>query len=324
MAKVKYYYDTKTLNYQRIEKTNWDKLKNILIYLGASAFCGIIMIVIFFQFFDSPKEKRLKRDISNLLTQYNLLNEDLQGINLVLKDMQDRDDNIYRVIFEADPIPSSIRKAGFGGANRYRYLENMSNSNIITEISKQIDIISKQIYIQSKSFDEVIELAKNKTEMLASLPSIQPVANKDLKRMVSGYGMRIHPVYKTRKMHEGMDFTASIGTPIYATANGTVIKSTYARGGYGKHVIIKHGRFGYETLYAHMNQINVKKNQVVKRGEIIGYVGNTGLSVGPHLHYEVHKDGRKLNPSYFYHNDLSPTEYNRLIELSSKENQSFD
>ena len=324
MAKVKYYYDTKTLNYQRIEKSTWDKLKNILIYLGASMFTAVIMIVIFNIFFDSPKEKRLKREISNLITQYNLIDNQLSDIDIVLKDMQERDDNIYRIIFEADPIPTSIRTAGFGGVNRYRNLEKMNNSDLIIATTKKVDIISKQIYIQSKSYDQVIEMANNKTEMLACLPSIQPVANKDLKRMVSGFGMRIHPVYKTRKMHEGMDFTASIGTPIYATANGTVIKSTYATGGYGKHVIIKHGEFGYQTLYAHMNQINVTKNQVVKRGEIIGYVGNTGLSVGPHLHYEVHKDGHKLNPSYFYHNDLSPSEYKKLIELSSKENQSFD
>ena len=324
MAKVKYYYDTKTLNYQRIEKSTWDKLKKILIYLGASMFTAVIMILIFNIFFDSPKEKRLKREISNLKTQYNLIDNQLSDIDIVLKDMQDRDDNIYRVIFETDPIPTSIRTAGFGGVNRYRHLEKMNNSDLIIATTKKADIISKQIYIQSKSYDQVIEMANNKTEMLACLPSIQPVANKDLKRMVSGFGMRIHPVYKTRKMHEGMDFTASIGTPIYATANGTVIKSTYATGGYGKHVIIKHGEFGYQTLYAHMNQINVTKNQVVKRGEIIGYVGNTGLSVGPHLHYEVHKDGHKLNPSYFYHNDLTPSEYNKLIELSSKENQSFD
>ena len=324
MAKVKYYYDTKTLNYQRIEKSTWDKLKNMLIYLAASMFTAVIMIVIFNIFFDSPKEKRLKREISNLITQYNLIDNQLSDIDIVLKDMQNRDDNIYRVIFETDPIPNSIRTAGFGGVNRYRHLEKMNNSDLIIATTKKVDIISKQIYIQSKSYDQVIEMANNKTEMLACLPSIQPVANKDLKRMVSGFGMRIHPVYKTRKMHEGMDFTASIGTPIYATANGTVIKSTYATGGYGKHVIIKHGEFGYQTLYAHMNQINVTKNQVVKRGEIIGYVGNTGLSVGPHLHYEVHKDGHKLNPSYFYHNDLNPSEYNKLIELSSKENQSFD
>ena len=275
MAKVKYYYDTKTLNYQRIEKTTWDKLKNTLFFLGTSTFCGIVIIIIFFQFFDSPKEKRLKREISGLLTQYNLINDNLNSIDLVLKDMQDRDDNIYRVIFEADPIPLSIRKAGFGGVNRYKHLENLSNSELVTKTSKQIDIISKQIYIQSKSFDEVIELAKNKTELLSSLPSIQPVANKDLKRMVSGFGPRIHPVYKTIKMHEGMDFTASIGTPIYATANGTVIKSSYDRGGYGKHIIIKHGNFGYQTLYANMDKILVNKGQKVKLGEVIGHVGNT-------------------------------------------------
>ena len=323
MAKVKYYYDTKTLNYQRIEKTPWDRVKNIFIYLGASIFSGIIMIMIFFQFFDSPKQKQLKRDNSNLLNQYNTLNNELTDINLVLKDMQNRDDNIYRVIFEADPIPSSIRKAGFGGVNRYKHLENLSNSELIIETTKKIDIISKQIYIQSKSFDEVINLANNKANMLACLPSIQPVDNKDLKRMVSGFGRRIHPVYKTITHHDGMDFAAATGTPIYATANGTIEKSTYDRGGYGKHVIINHG-FGYKTLYAHMNEIKVSKGSTVKRGDVIGYVGNTGLSVGPHLHYEVHYKGKKENPSFYYHNDLSPSEYNKLIELSTVENQSFD
>ena len=323
MAKVKYYYDTKTLNYQRIEKTPWDRVKNIFIYLGASIFSGIIMIIIFFQFFDSPKEKQLKRDKLDLLNQYNTLNNELTDINLVLKDMQNRDDNIYRVIFEADPIPSSIRKAGFGGVNRYKHLENLSNSELIIETTKKIDIISKQIYIQSKSFDEVINLANNKANMLACLPSIQPVDNKDLKRMVSGFGRRIHPVYKTITHHDGMDFAAATGTPIYATANGTIEKSTYDRGGYGKHVIINHG-FGYKTLYAHMNEIKVSKGATVKRGDVIGYVGNTGLSVGPHLHYEVHYKGKKENPSFYYHNDLSPSEYNKLIELSTEENQSFD
>ena len=323
MAKVKYYYDTKTLNYQRIEKTPWDRVKNIFIYLGASIFSGIIMIMIFFQFFDSPKQKQLKRDNSNLLNQYNTLNNELTDINLVLKDMQNRDDNIYRVIFEADPIPSSIRKAGFGGVNRYKHLENLSNSELIIETTKKIDIISKQIYIQSKSFDEVINLANNKANMLACLPSIQPVDNKDLKRMVSGFGRRIHPVYKTITHHDGMDFAAATGTPIYATANGTIEKSTYDRGGYGKHVIINHG-FGYKTLYAHMNEIKASKGTTVKRGDVIGYVGNTGLSVGPHLHYEVHYKGKKENPSFYYHNDLSPSEYNKLIELSTEENQSFD
>jgi len=323
MAKVKYYYDTKTLNYQRIEKTHVDRAKNILIYLGSSIFSGLILIIIFFQFFDSPKEKKLKREKSDLISQYTLLTKNLDEIKIVLQDMQDRDDNIYRVIFEADPIPSTIRKAGFGGINRYKHLENMSNSDLIIETTKQIDIISKQIYIQSKSFDEVIKLAKNKSKMLASLPSIQPVANKDLTRMVSGFGPRIHPIYKTIKHHDGMDFTAAVGTPIYATADGTIEKAEHDRGGYGKHVIINHG-YGYKTLYAHMSKIKHKKGYRVKRGDVIGYVGNTGLSIGPHLHYEVHYNGKKENPSYYYHNDLTPEEYNKLIELASKENQSFD
>jgi len=323
MAKVKYYYDTKTLNYQRIEKTPVDRVKNILIYLGSSIFCGLIMIVIFFQFFDSHEEKKLKREKNDLISQYEILTKNLDEINLVLEDMQDRDDNIYRVIFEADPIPLTIRKAGFGGVNRYKYLENMSNSDLIIETTKQIDIVSKQIYIQSKSFDEVIKLAKNKTKMLSSLPSIQPISNKDLTRMVSGFGPRIHPIYKTIKHHDGMDFTAATGTPIYATADGTVEKSEHDKGGYGKHVIINHG-YGYKTLYAHMSEIKAIRGNSVKRGDVIGYVGSTGLSVGPHLHYEVHHNGKKENPSYYYHNDLTPEEYNKLIELSSKENQSFD
>ena len=323
MAKVKYYYDTKTLNYQRIEKTTVDRVKNILIYLGSSIFCGLIMIIVFFQFFDSHEEKKLKREKNDLISQYNILTKNLDEIKLVLQDIQDRDDNIYRVIFEADPIPSTIRKAGFGGINRYKHLESMSNSELIIETTKQIDIISKQIYIQSKSFDEVIKLAKNKSKMLASLPSIQPVANKDLTRMVSGFGPRIHPIYKTIKHHDGMDFTAAIGTPIYATANGTIEKSAHDRGGYGKHVIINHG-YGYKTLYAHMSKIKYKKGHHVKRGDVIGYVGNTGLSIGPHLHYEVHYNGKKENPSFYYHNDLTPEEYNKLIELASRENQSFD
>tara|TARA_B100000902_G_scaffold365033_1_gene385599 strand:- start:57591 stop:58562 length:972 start_codon:yes stop_codon:yes gene_type:complete len=323
MAKVKYYYDTKTLNYQRIEKNRWNRLKNILIFLASSIFSGLILTIIFFQFFDSPKEKRLKREISEILNHYTLMDNNLKDINVVLQDMQERDDNIYRVIFEADPIPLSIRKAGYGGINRYKSLENLSNSEIIVQINKKIDLISKQIYIQSKSYDEVIELANNKSDMIASIPSIQPVANKDLKRMVSGYGMRIHPVYKTMKMHEGMDFTAAIGTPVYATGNGKIEKIEDKKSGYGKHIIINHN-YGYKTLYAHLNKILVKEGDLVTRGDIIGHVGNTGLSVGPHLHYEVHKNNIKEDPSYYYHNDLSAEEYSRLIEISSIENQSFD
>jgi len=323
MAKVKYYYDTKTLSYKRIELNSLDKLKRTLGFLSVSAFFGLIIVIVFFQFFDSPKEKKLKREIENLVFQYDILNKKLAKIDLVLDDLQQRDDNIYRVIFEADPIPNSIRKAGFGGVNRYKDIRNFSNSELVIEAAKKIDKLSKQLYIQSKSFDKVIDLAKNKADMLAAIPAIQPIANKDLKRIASGYGYRIHPIYKTRKLHTGMDFTAPQGTPIYATGDGTIEKVRRSKRGYGNHVIIDHG-FGYQTLYAHMTKSIVNRRQKVKRGEVIGYVGNTGTSVAPHLHYEVIRNKRKINPVNYYYNDLNPKEYEKMLEISSQNNQSFD
>tara|TARA_B100000795_G_scaffold79079_1_gene56651 strand:- start:165 stop:1010 length:846 start_codon:yes stop_codon:yes gene_type:complete len=281
------------------------------------------MVIVFFQFFDSPKEKRLNREIDALTTQYEIVEDKLNQVELVLDDIQNRDDNIYRVIFEAEPIPKSIRKAGYGGINRYENLKGYSNSELIINTSEKVDQISKQLYIQSKSYDEIIELAKNKADMLAALPAIQPVSNKNLSRMASGYGYRIHPIYKTRKLHAGMDFSAKTGTPIYATGDGKIYKVRKSRRGYGNHVIIDHG-YGYKTLYAHMKKYVVRRGQKVKRGEVIGYVGSTGTSVAPHLHYEVHKDGRKINPVNFYYNDLNPEEYEKMLEISSQNNQSFD
>ena len=281
------------------------------------------MIVTFFQFFDSPKEKRLINEINHLVNQYEIVDNKMSKIELVLDDIQKRDDNIYRTIFEADPIPTSIRKQGFGGINRYKELEGYSNSKIMIETSTKIDQITKQLYLQSKSFDEIIDLTKDKLSMLASIPAIQPVSNKNLKRMASGYGYRIHPIYKTRKMHAGMDFSAKTGTEIYATGNGTINKVRRSKKGYGNYVEINHG-YGYKTLYAHMSKFIVKQGQKVKRGEVIGYVGNTGTSVAPHLHYEVIKNGKKIDPVNFYYNDLSTHEYSKMLEISSQNNQSFD
>jgi len=323
MSKIKYYYDTKTLSYKPIESTGIDKLKKFIVYLTSSAILAFFTLLIFFQYFDSPKEKRLKGEINHLLSQYEIINNDLEKIELVLDDIQNRDDNIYRTIFEADPIPTSIRKQGFGGVNRYKKLSGYSNSDLIINTSKKIDQLTKQLYLQSKSFDEIIGLAKNKSKMLASIPAIQPVANKDLKRMTSGYGYRIHPIYKTRKMHYGMDYSAKVGTEIYATGDGVISKVKRSKRGYGNYVKINHG-FGYETLYAHMSKYIVKKGQKVKRGEVIGYVGNTGISTAPHLHYEVRKDNKKINPVNFYFNDLTPEEYEKMLELASQPNQSFD
>ena len=241
----------------------------------------------------------------------------------MLDDIQQRDDNIYRVIFEADPIPKSIRKAGYGGINRYQDLTGYNNAELVIDITKKIDQITKQLYIQSKSFDDIIDLAKNKADMLASIPAIQPVSNKDLSRMASGYGSRIHPIYKTKKFHAGMDFSAKTGTPIYATGDGKIFKVRKSRRGYGNHVIIDHG-FGYKTLYAHMSKYIVRRGEKVKRGDVIGYVGSSGTSVAPHLHYEVHYNGKKINPVNFYYNDLTPDQYEKMLEISSQNNQSFD
>ncbi|MDG1426057.1 MAG: M23 family metallopeptidase [Flavobacteriales bacterium] len=323
MAKVKYYYDTKTLSYKRIELSVANKIKKILYFFFGSALTGFFMVVIFLQFFDSPKEKILNREIQQLSIQYKIIQNKLEKAEIVLDDLQKRDDNIYRLIFEADPIPKSIRKAGYGGVNRYQDLTGFNNSELVISTSKKIDQVTKQLYIQSKSFDEIIDLAKNKTTMLASIPAIQPVSNKDLSRMASGFGNRIHPIYKTKKFHAGMDFSAKTGTPIYATGDGEISKVKRSRKGYGNHVVINHG-FGYKTLYAHMSKYIVKKRQKVKRGDIIGYVGNTGTSVAPHLHYEVHKDGKKINPVNFYYNDLTPEQFEKMLLISSQSNQSFD
>lgn len=323
MKRVKFYYDRKSLSYKKIEKTWKSRLKNISVFIAASAFFGGIMLIVAFNFFDSPKEKMLKRELDKLKLQYELLDESLQQVSAVLENIKDRDDNIYRVIFETEPIPNSIRKAGIGGVNRYKNLEGYDNSELLINTSKKMDQISKQLYIQSKSFDEVMEMALRKSDMMASIPAIQPVKNKQLKRVASGFGRRIDPYYKKLKFHYGVDFSAPKGTPIYATGNGTVSKTKRSRRGFGNHIVINHG-YGYESLYAHMTKYTVRKGQKVKRGDIIGYVGSTGKSTAPHLHYEVHKDGKKINPVYYFHNDLSPDEFDRMLELSSQENQSFD
>ena len=323
MAKIKYYYDTKTLSYKPIKLNSGEKIKGYFIFFLSSVLLSFFILLIFYQFFDSPKEKKLKLEIQNLTSQYEVIDKNMKQVEIVLDEIQDRDDNIYRVIFEADPIPTSIRKQGFGGVNRYEKLLGLSNSELMINTSKKIDQLTKQLYLQSKSFDEVIDLAKNKSNMLASIPAIQPVANKDLKRMASGYGYRIHPIYKTRKMHYGMDFSASRGTPIYAPGNGVVKRADSRSSGYGRHIRIDHG-FGYVTVYAHLNKYNVKRGQKVKRGDIIGYVGSTGRSVAPHLHYEIIKDGKKINPLNFYIGNLTSDEYNAILIQASQENLSLD
>lgn len=323
MAKIRYKYNPSTLNYEKIQLTFKDRLKKVMTYLLVGLFFAGIIIFLAYTFIDSPKELMLKRENAQLRQQFSLLNKDIERLDRVLSDIEKRDDNIYRVVFEAEPISENVRKAGVGGVNRYANLEGFTNSELVIGTKKKLDNIAKRMYIQSKSFDEVIEMAKNKEEMLASIPAIQPVSNKDLKRLASGYGYRIDPIYKVNKMHWGMDFSAPTGTDIFATGDGRVQSVVNSRSGYGRHVVIDHG-YGYQTLYAHMSKTDVKRGQKVKRGDIIGQVGNTGKSSGPHLHYEVIKDGKKINPANFYFNDLTPEEYDLMIELSSHANQSFD
>ena len=323
MTKVKYYYDKKSLSYKEINLTLKQKIQNLLVYILSASIITSLSFFVFYSFFDSPKEKKLRSEINFLTSNYQKFESKLLEIETVLDDIQKRDDNIYREIFEANPIPTEIRKAGFGGVNKYKYLEGFSNTELLKELDNKFDVLKKQLYVQSKSFDQIIELTKDKNKMLSSIPAIQPLSNKDLSRMASGFGYRIDPIYKTRKFHAGMDFSAKTGTPIYATGDGKVFKVSKSKRGYGNHVVIDHG-YGYKTLYAHMSKTAVKRNQKVSRGDVIGFVGNTGKSVAPHLHYEVHKDGKKINPVNFYYNDLNAEEYERMIEISSRSNQSFD
>jgi murein DD-endopeptidase MepM/ murein hydrolase activator NlpD len=279
--------------------------------------------LLFAIFFDSPKEKALRREIDQLTIQYEMMNRDMDNVEKVINHLEQTDDNLYRTIFEAEPIPATLREGGIGGVNRYKELEGYDNSRIIIETAKRLDKIRKQTYIQSKSFDNLIVLAKKKEEMLACFPAIMPISNNDLTRTASGFGLRIHPYYKITKFHYGMDFTAPQGTDVYVTADGVVESTIQEKRGYGNHIIINHG-YGYKTVYAHLDRFNIRRGQKVKRGDIIGFVGNTGMSLAPHLHYEVHLNDLAVDPSNYYFNDLTAEEYERMIEIASRSGQSFD
>ncbi len=326
MTKVKFKFNSESLRYDQIQRSFKDRVLKFLAYFVGSLLLAGVYMLVFSQFFDSPKERRLKRENNQLLAQYEILNKKLNQVGVVLADLEQRDDDLYRTIFEAEPISGSVRSQGLGGVNRYSDLEGYDNSEIVINTAKQLDAITKRMYVQSKSYDALIDLAKNKEDMIASVPAIQPIANKDLKKTASGWGYRIHPIYKIRRFHYGMDFTAPTGTPVYATGNGKVVRVITSRRGYGNQIVVDHG-FGYKTRYghlSHLNGFNVKKGQKVKRGDIIGFVGSTGLSTAPHLHYEVHQNGKKVNPINYYFNDLSAEEWDRMIILSMKSGQSFD
>lgn len=325
MGKVKYYYDTENLAYRKIITKKRRKFGFAMLFLLASALFGFLTFAILVStpYFETPKAKFRAREIENLKLNYAILNSKINQLDVVIAEIENRDNNLYRVYFNTNGIPISERKSGFADANRYKKLEGYTNSQLVLNTTKRMDILSKELAIQSKSLDYILQLAKAKDKLLAAIPAIQPVRNENLKRMASGFGYRTDPFTKARKMHEGMDFTAKIGTPIFATGDGVVEKADNTASGYGNHIVINHG-FGYETLYGHLSRYNCKAGQKVKRGDVIGYVGSTGRSEGPHLHYEVHQGGKVVNPLNFYYGNISAVEYIAISNLANQENQSLD
>ncbi len=324
MPKYRYIYDPEEVCYTKYKRSVKHRIFSFLSYFAILLVVAAVINITFSVFFDTPKEKGLKRENEQMLKHYNELNTRFDEITDVLENIQQRDRNIYRTIFEASPIPKSIWDAGYGGVNRYKELEERDNGEIVIASYKKIDNIENKLRIQSHSLYGLISLAEEKKDFLASIPAIQPISNRNLKRTASGWGWRIHPIYKIKKFHYGIDFTAPRGTKIHATGDGKVVEvSGYSRVGYGKKVVIEHGS-GYKTLYAHLDGFNVRRGQKVKRGDVIGYVGNSGLSVAPHLHYEVIKNGKKVNPVHYFFKDLSPKEYEEMIIIASRSGQSFD
>ena len=324
MAKIKYYYDTETCKYERVRTKKSDVILNGLGIFSMTILMAIGLLFLYSSYFESPKELILRNEVAELEFYYDKLNKDVEVLSTILNNIEQRDDNIYRVVLGAQPIEKSIRNAGVGGADRYADIreKDIQHDALVIALHEKVDKLRRKLYIESKSQDEVVQLAENKEKLFAAIPAIQPISNKQLIALASGFGQRIHPVYKVKKMHSGIDFAAEIGTPIYATADGKVTKVDVKFSGYGKMIEIDHG-FGYASRYAHMHEFNVRTGQNIKRGDLIGYVGNTGLSTAPHLHYEVLINGQQVDPVHYFFNDLSPSEYEKILELASTENQSL-
>ncbi len=323
MTRLKYKYNPATLNFEKVRYTIRDYLFSGLKYLFAGLVVGAICVVLYASFFKDPETARLSSEVRFLKNQIEDLNNQIDTLEYFAQDLQDKDDNVYRSIFGAKQYPDYLRIGGIGGSDRYRSMRGFSSSAGIIETHKRISRLQRALVAQSKSYEELFALANSQEAMLQSIPAIQPVSNSDLKRIASGFGYRIHPIYKIAKMHTGLDFTADVGTEIYATGDGVIAAVDSKLSGYGQHVIIEHG-YGYQTLYAHMSRTAVKPGEKVKRGQVIGYVGNSGLSSGPHLHYEVLKNGEKVDPAFYFYNDITPDQYEDLLQRAANANQSLD
>lgn len=323
MKKIKYFYNTNSLRYEKLETPLRVKLLRIFAFLAAAIVTAAIISFFAFRFVGSPNEKLLSLENERLQDKYHQLNDQVKVTQEQMSELVKRDNEVYRAIFEANPIPDSARARALAQEQEIARVENMRSADLVNSIINSLNNLGHYITAQKKSYNEIDNLLKNKEQLLVSTPAIQPVSNKDLTRVASGFGYRIDPIYKTVKLHAGLDFAAPQGTPIYATANGTVTVAGNTGNGYGNHVVINHG-YGYETLYGHMVKVKAKVGQQIKRGEVIGYVGSTGKSTGPHCHYEVHKNGQKIDPVYFFYNDLSPEQYDLLLKRAAAANQSFD
>lgn len=321
--KVKYFYNPANLRFEKHVTPRWVWTLRIVGWISTAAVFASIIVYIAYTYFDSPKERYLKNQISEMELEMDFMNNKLDTMSVILGEIAERDDNIYRVIFEAEPVSRNERLAGIGGSDRFQRMNKLDNAELLKSTATKLEKVRRQMSIQSKSFDEITDLVQNKEKLLQHTPSIQPVSNKDLERIASGFGWRIHPIYKFAKFHEGLDFTAPKGTDVFATADGTVVQADNGQSGFGNCVVIDHG-YGYKTRYAHLSAFKVRAGQKVKRGELIGLVGNTGLSTAPHLHYEVEKNGIKVDPISFFYTDLTAEEYAKLIELANKSNQSYD
>ncbi|MBC7425350.1 MAG: peptidoglycan DD-metalloendopeptidase family protein [Bacteroidia bacterium] len=323
MKKIKYYFNPKTLSYETYKRSGWIKLLTGLGVFSFSIILALIFFIVFNKFIDTPEEKVLKNQNTDLSAEIENMDRQLDVIASELDKLKNKDNDVYRSIYEVAPISDKLRQAGTGGTDQYKQLRKLAGGELLVAVKKRMDLLERQFDVQEKSFDDLLALAENKKDMLAHIPAIQPVANKKLERLASGFGYRIDPFYRTQKFHAGMDFTAPRGTEVYATADGVVTLVKSELWGYGQHIIISHG-YSFETLYGHLSKFKVKVGQKVTRGQLIGLVGSTGKSTGPHLHYEVHKNGEPLNPAFFYHDDLTDEEYSKLLEIASSPNQSFD
>ncbi|MFI5131019.1 MAG: M23 family metallopeptidase [Chitinophagales bacterium] len=323
MKKIKYYYNTNTLRYEKLETPLRVRVLRIFGFIAAAFVTAVFISFIAFKFVGSPNEKLLGIENERLKDKYREMNETVKDLQKQMKELENRDNTVYRSVFEASPIPDSARAKALQERIEIETIQNMNDRELLLSIVNTLNNLSSRVKTQTASYNEIDKLVSNKELLLSHTPAIQPVSNKDLNRLASGFGYRIDPIYKTVKMHAGLDFAAPQGTPIYATADGRVTTSGNTANGYGNHVVVNHG-YGYETLYGHMVRVKSKPGENVKRGEVIGWVGSTGKSTGPHCHYEVHKNGQRINPVYFFYNDLSPDQFDRLLKQAAASNQSLD